>query len=577
MLQRTTEASRPVVHLTRKPTCVPLWLPIFLLVIGTGIPAVGQQVIQATRVATRLSRPVFATAAPGDSSRLFILEQHTGRIEILDQSTGQLLATPYLDLARLSTGGEQGLLGMAFDPNFSDTGEFYVNYTESSGRTNIVRYRVSEDPNVADANSAETILTISQPQSNHNAGWMDFGPDGLLYVAVGDGGSSNDQGTGHTPSIGNGQDLTDNLLGKMLRLDVSRDDFPNDENRNYGIPPTNPFVGADGDDEIWAYGLRNSWRNSFDSLTGDLWIADVGQGQREEINFQSADSTGGENYGWRLREGTIQTPSVGGPEPPDYVGPIYDYRHSSSSTGGFSVTGGYVYRGPLPALQGHYFFADFVSNQVWSLRFDGEKVVDFQIRTDQIVTDAGSLEGISSFGEDHEGNLYVVSLSGSIFRFDNVTLSEQAGDYNGNAMLDAADLDELTLAIRRDDLLSKYDLNLNGVLDAGDRTVWIADLKSTWLGDSDLDGEFNEADLVRVFQVGEYEDAIASNSRWETGDWNGDLEFDTSDLVAAFIDGGYGLGPRGGALMVPEPGLLGSFIAGMGLAIVWRPSRGRRT
>ena len=234
--------------------------------------------------------------------------------------------------------------------------------------------------------------------------------------------ASNDTGTGHTSSTGNAQDITDNLLGKMLRLDVAGDAFPEEANRNYAVPATNPFVGTTGDDEIWAYGLRNPWRNSFDRATGDLYIGDVGQGRKEEIDFQPATSTGGENYGWRLREGTIATPGVvGGPAPEGAIDPIHEYNHENSTNGGFSITGGYVYRGPIDELQGNYFFADYVTSQIWSLNYDGQEVTNFQNRTANISADEGLIGNISSFGEDAAGNLYVISLDGDVFRFDSTS------------------------------------------------------------------------------------------------------------------------------------------------------------
>ena len=376
---------------------------------------VGGESLLATRVATGLSRPIFAASPPGDSERLFIAEQHTGRIRILDLTTGTIQSTPFLDLSGLSTGSEQGLLGLAFHPNYAANGTFYINMTESSGRTSIRSYQTSaDDPNRADTTSAQTLLQINQPEGNHNGGWMGFSPnDGYLYIATGDGGGSNDR----HGAIGNGQDITNNLLGKMLRIDVNSDDFPVDANRNYSIPPSNPFVGTTGDDEIWSYGLRNPWRSSFDRQTGDLYIADVGQGQREEIDFQPSTSPGGENYGWRLREGTIATPGVGGNRPDGAVDPIHDYVHDS--TGGFSVTGGYVYRGPLTELDGQYFFADFVTNNIWSLEHDGTNATNV-IDRNGIVADEGTIGSISSFGEDDTGNLYIVSLDGDIFRIDDV-------------------------------------------------------------------------------------------------------------------------------------------------------------
>jgi glucose/arabinose dehydrogenase len=395
-------------------------------VVALGCTATAQaQPLFLNRIASGLSRPVYVTMPPGDMDRLFIVEQHTGLIRILDRGSGTINGTEFLDVTGISTGNEQGLLGLAFHPNYGSNGFFYVNYTDNSGGdTHIVRYTVSGNPDIADSGSATEILSFSQPQSNHNGGWIGFGPDGFLYIASGDGGAANDSGTGHTEPGGNAQDIDGNLLGKMLRIDVDGDDFPGDPLRNYAIPPSNPFVGGAGDDEIWAYGLRNPWRASFDSQTGDLYIGDVGQGVREEIDFQPASSSGGENYGWRLREGTIQTPgSVGGPQPPGGINPIYDFPHDGSSLGGFAVTGGYVYRGPILSLQGRYFFGDYVSERIWSLIFDGSAPAtfdgtnynDFEDHTDSIITDAGTIDEIASFGEDPDGNLFVVDLGGEVF------------------------------------------------------------------------------------------------------------------------------------------------------------------
>jgi glucose/arabinose dehydrogenase len=379
------------------------------------------------RVATGINRPVFAISPPGDSSRLFIAEQHTGRIEILDLVSGTILGTPFLDLSGLATGNEQGLLGLAFDPDYANNGHFYVNVTTNagSGDTHIRRFTVAGDSttsNLANAASQFEILSYNQPQGNHNGGWIGFSPhDSYLYIASGDGGSSNDSGSGHTSGIGNAQDITNNLLGKMLRIDVTGDNFPVDTNRNYSIPSDNPLVGITGDDEIWAYGLRNPYRSSFDRETGDLWIGDVGQNVREEIDFQHAESSGGENYGWRLREGTIATPtgSVGGNPPPGNVEPIYDYSHGSGTFQGNVVIGGYVYRGPVQAFQGHYFFADSGSNNIWKLDPDAVNPRDSVTRVNsELLPDAGTIQVIGSFGEDDEGNLYImeVTSNGELFR-----------------------------------------------------------------------------------------------------------------------------------------------------------------
>lgn len=382
--------------------------------------------ITTIRVASGLDRPVYVTAPAGDINRLFIVEQHTGQIKILNLNTGLINSTPFLDIDGLSMGNEQGLLGMAFHPDYAANGFFYVNFTDSGGTTNICRYQVSAgDPNNANAGSAVTIMTYSQPYSNHNGGWLGFGPDGFLYISSGDGGSGNDPGN-------RAQDITSQRLGKILRIDV------NDSN-SYTVPSSNPFVGITGDDEIWAYGLRNPWRPSFDRLAGDLYIADVGQNAREEINFQPASSTGGENYGWRVMEGTRC--NISGDalpcDDPNFALPVHEYAHGGAPDGGRSITGGYVYRGPIKDLQGVYFFADYVSNQIWSFRFDGANKTEFINRTTQLVPDGDSISSISSFGEDALGNLYIVALGGGVFKV--VCESTITGDFNGSCDVDMAD------------------------------------------------------------------------------------------------------------------------------------------
>src|SRR6266542_1933964 len=250
--------------------------------------------IQLQPVVSGLTMPVTVTNAGDGSGRLFIVQQ-TGQIRIF--TNGTLLLAPFLDISDLvSCCGEQGLLGLAFHPDYATNGFFYVDYTDNAGNTVVARYSVSEnDPNVADPDSAQTVLTQVQPFSNHNGGQLAFGPDGSLYIAFGDGGSAGDPQE-------NGQNL-ETWLGKILRVDINGDDFPGDPDRNYAVPPDNPFVGVPGLDEIWAYGVRNPWRCTFDRVTGDFFIADVGQGNWEEIDFQPANSTGGENYGWDVLEG----------------------------------------------------------------------------------------------------------------------------------------------------------------------------------------------------------------------------------------------------------------------------------
>lgn len=380
--------------------------------------------LQVERVSAGLVNPIYVTTAPGDPTKLFVVQQ-AGQIRVLDLNTNTLQPSPFLTVTDLLSGGERGLLGLAFHPDYAVNRRFYIYMTDVSGGSLVREYQASADGTATDPLSARRMLGFSQPFSNHNGGWMAFGPDGYLYIASGDGGSGNDP-------QGNAQDITNNWLGKMLRIDVNGDDFPADASRNYAIPAANPFVGVLGDDEIWAYGLRNPWRSSFDRETGDLYIADVGQNVWEEINFQPANSPGGENYGWKLREGLIATPSVGGPKPAGAIDPIRVYQHGLGADQGYSVTGGYVYRGPIEELQGNYFFADYVRSRVWSLRFngdlpadfDGTNYTDYMQWTNLLQPDVGTIQSISSFGEDAEGNLYILDYSGGeIFRLSG------GGDY----------------------------------------------------------------------------------------------------------------------------------------------------
>ncbi|MDZ4689331.1 MAG: PQQ-dependent sugar dehydrogenase [Planctomycetaceae bacterium] len=394
-------------------------IPLYCLL--AAVPATLPSCITTQRIASGLQRPVFVTHAPYDANRLFIVEQ-AGRIRIIPVGGGAPLT--FLDIVPLvdDAGSEQGLLGMAFHPDFNTNKCFYVNYTAlPDGATKIVEYKVQAgNANAADPASARLLLRVPQPQDNHNGGWLGFGVDNNLYIALGDGGGGNDDDTGHTIGVGNAQDIDQNLLGKILRVNPlgTGDDFPSDPDKNYVIPVGNPFVGIPGDDEIWAYGLRNPWRCSFDKLTRDLWIGDVGQDTREEIDFQPVSSPGGENYGWRLREGLIAnpTPGIGGAPPPGNVNPLYDYQHGTGQFQGRSVTGGYVYRGPIVELQGKYFFADYVNQKVWSLTKSGSTFVDLIDWSSKFQPDAGAINSVSSFGEDQQGNVYIVDLDGEIFK-----------------------------------------------------------------------------------------------------------------------------------------------------------------
>jgi glucose/arabinose dehydrogenase len=343
-----------------------------------------------------LTEPVFLTSAPGDATRLFVVEK-TGRIRIL--KNGNLLATPFLNLHdSVSTGSEQGLLGLAFAPDYETSGRFFVSYTSprgslSGGTSVIAEYRVSTgNPDMANPQSGRTVLRLDQPYSNHNGGMIAFGPDGYLYVGFGDGGGGGDP-------VGTGQDPSD-LLGSILRLDVSGDS-------GYAIPPTNPFATSTTNaPELWNYGLRNPWRFSFDRATGDLFIADVGQGNWEEVNAVPAGSTGGENFGWNQMEGFVcftQGCSAQG-----RVLPVIAYDHGN----GCSVTGGYVYRGSaVSALQGHYLYGDYCGGWVRSFRLEGGQAVDAQ---DRPTLSPGGL--LTSFGEDLAGEVYVLTQGGSVYR-----------------------------------------------------------------------------------------------------------------------------------------------------------------
>lgn len=367
-------------------------LPIVVVAL-VATAAVGQQV-ELQQIASGLNRPVTITHA-GDN-RLFITLQG-GTIVIHDGTS--LVAGNFLDLIALigDSGGEKGLLGLAFHPRYAENGFFYVNYTDTSGDTVVARYTVSStNRNRADPTSARVILRIDQPFSNHNGGQLQFGPDGYLYIGMGDGGSGGDPGN-------RAQNLND-LLGKMLRIDV-------DSGNPYAIPPSNPFVGRPNvRGEIWASGVRNPWRFSFDRATADLYIADVGQGEREEINFQPATSIGGENYGWRLMEGNRCFNPSSNCNNGTLVLPIIDYGHGD---GDCSVTGGYVYRGArYPRLHGMYIYADYCSGRIFGAIRDTNGTW-----SSRLLIDTSHL--ISTFGEDADGELYVArhsTTSGAVFR-----------------------------------------------------------------------------------------------------------------------------------------------------------------
>jgi len=349
-------------------------------------PAQGE--LRLEDVASGFESPVYLTAPVGDD-RLFVVEQ-VGRVQIVQG--GATLPTPFIDIrARVRSGGERGLLGMAFPPDFNSTGLFFLHYSDSNGDTRVSRFRTGTDPNAADPDSEQIYLTVPQPFSNHNGGQIEFGPDGMLYIALGDGGSGGDP-------LNAGQDRS-SLLGSILRIDVSSEP-------PYSIPSDNPFVGEPGlRGEIWAWGLRNPWRFSFDTPSNTLFIGDVGQNRFEEINARSLTEAG-VNYGWRVREAascfeanTCNTVGL--------VDPVLSYPHSE----GCSVAGGYVYRGTLiPALRGHYIYGDFCSG--WLRSFE---LIDGEAQNNRTL-DVGSVGSLSSFGVDGNGELYVLGLGGRVHR-----------------------------------------------------------------------------------------------------------------------------------------------------------------
>jgi glucose/arabinose dehydrogenase len=363
---------------------------LFLGLVGCSAAQDGSSFIQ---IVTGLDQPVGVTHSGDGTNRLFVIEKG-GLIHVVQD--GQLLPESFLDVSSLITPEpqtEQGLLGLAFHPDYENNGTFFIYYSDANKKENgaadtvVAGYQVSSDPNKADPTSAKIILTIEQPFWNHNGGHLAFGPDGYLYIGTGDGGDGGDPQE-------NAENLT-KFLGKILRIDVNAE--------TYTVPNTNPWKPESGAaTEIWAYGLRNPWRFSFDRKTGDLYIGDVGQELYEEINFQSADSTGGENYGWNQMEGMHcyeETPDC---TPNDYVLPIHEYPHGED---GVSVTGGFVYRGTqVPELEGAYLYADFANGKIWTLRFTNGAWVNELLEDTEFA--------VSSFGEDEVGEVYLTDFGG---------------------------------------------------------------------------------------------------------------------------------------------------------------------
>jgi glucose/arabinose dehydrogenase len=456
-----------------------------------------------------LDDPTSVTNA-GDT-RLFVTEQ-PGRVRVV--KNGALLAAPFLDIRPLvRSGGEQGLLSIAFHPRYAQNGLFFVFYTDLQGSEVIARYHAAADPDRADPASARILLTVPDPFENHNGGQLQFGPDGKLYIGLGDGGSGGD------PSCFAQRDA--NLLGKILRIDV---DANADTPPFYGIPADNPFRGASPmPDEVWAYGLRNPWRFSFDRRTGDLWIADVGQGVREEVDFEPARSPGGRNYGWKVMEGSLcfsrqecpaSTPVCDSPE---LVKPVVEYDHGAEC----SVTGGYVSRSPsLPHAYGAYFFGDFCSGRLWTADRQG---AGWQVRS--LSADLGSL---SSFGEGIDGELYLVSLQGGLYQVVPVRPVDTPGLYDPAAA--RFDVKNLDVAGPADRTLVYGTPGGRQLPIAGD---WNGDGRTTVGVYNPATGTFRLKNVLR--RVGQEivltVNAPAANAIPLAGDWNGDGK----DTVGLFV------------------------------------------
>lgn len=402
------------------------------LFLGSSAAFGGDPPLATEIVASGLSAVTYVRAAPGDNTRLFAIQQN-GIIRVIENGT--LLPTPFLNIdALIPNETFNGLIGIAFHPDYQNNGFFYLHHPRggaTSDRITIARYTVTADPNVADPASREEILVLPYPASpgHHLGGWLGFGPDGYLYIPLGDGHTTG----GETNGGARAQSLS-SPWGKVLRIDVNGDDFPADPNRDYAIPPDNPFVGQGGDEAVWAMGLRNPYRASFDAATGDFWIADVGLVAREEIDFHPADSPGGQNYGWNCSEGFLCTTNANcNCLTDDLTQPIFDYTHSL----GCSISGGAIYRGcAIPGLEGTYFYGDWCSHRIWSLRYENGVVVDAQERTAELdppgAVTFGSILGIS---EGPYGEVYISDTS----RIYRIIPAGGIVDENANGIADSCE------------------------------------------------------------------------------------------------------------------------------------------
>jgi glucose/arabinose dehydrogenase len=433
--------------------------------------------IKAEKIADIGFGAVQTALAGGDDGFIYALNKDSGEIFRISSETGKKSA--FLDIpdAQIGNGGERGVLGMAFHPDYDSNGRFFVYMTNSDGDIEVREY-ARVDGNPPRAEFTQTVITIAHPDfGNHNGGAIAFGPDGYLYLGTGDGGGGGDPGQ-------NAQD-EDSLLGKILRLDIDGDDFPGNDGKNYASPADNPFVGADGADEIWALGVRNPWRITFDSETGDLYIGDVGQSAQEEINYIAAGTPGGLNFGWNYREGDDDYDGENDPgDPPGgltFTDPVFTYEHDG---GGASVTGGVVIHAPDQGLEGAYIFSDFVTGKLYSLRMVDGDLEDAAERTGQLK--GANLKQIAGYGVDGDGSILAVSLNGGIYR---LKIGNAAGD-GGDELHGGADNDTLYGGLGNDRLFG----------DEGKDTL------EGGVGNDDLTGG-SERDIF-VFRTGAGKDTV---------------------------------------------------------------------
>jgi Ca2+-binding RTX toxin-like protein len=466
--------------------------------------------IRSTKIADVGYVGVQTALAGGDDGFFYALNKSTGEIFRINDETGN--KTTFLDIppGEFAAEDEEGVLGMAFHPNYENNGRFFVYLTNADGDIEIREYgRESGNPPTSDAAQFEVVMTIPHPDfGNHNGGSIVFGPDGYLYLGIGDGGGNGDPGQ-------NAQDK-DSLLGKILRIDIDGDDFPSNEGKNYAIPNDNPFVGETGADEIWALGVRNPWRIFFDPKTGDLYIADVGQNKQEEINVIKAGTDGGLNFGWNYREGDIKYDSENSPgDPPnglEFTDPVFTYDHKGDNA---SVTGGVVLHKPGQGLDGAYIFSDFITGKFYSFRMVDGKIKDSAERSDQIRGDA--LSSITSYGTDSDGNVLAINIAGEVFR---LKFGDAAGD-GGDKLHGGEGDDKLFGGVGRDKLFGDSGRDIlnggigNDVLTGGadsDRFVFhTGSGKDDIIGFDAEGGDHDVIDLRAMNAIEDFDDLAANH------------------------------------------------------------------